>query len=1068
MSSPSINISINQQGKTLVEKIDNHFCQHEPTFYKNFMISSSIEFENGVNVLSKVKNGEFEISSDDDIKSWFDFELYSDIKNLVSLVNDSISSTIIVNIIVPLEEELSVSQLSKLLGALKELISNQQVDGLDIKIFAITYSLSEQNYDKDAQIKSELLVLEELISEYDYIISDIYYLDDRSSNRIVLNLNLNWLAFALGEFFVFQMVSQTSLAVMQNKSKIFGVGVIHFNEILFRSVIANKILQYKFEQEGVLDDEGVQLRDIINKCNPFINENQNFFQQFLENYPYSSDNNSDLTKNSKAYIDSFKKKLEDFVTDASATIGESKAILANLLGEDDNKIEGINWGTQRDNIDDLEFDIINYFNSYLEEKDKVDFDCQKELRNKISELSQAIKIDEKSIKAINDQSEEIHSDLDITFDEGIFSVNGDRVNASGYIPSVINPDDEFYVYSDEPISNSKDLTKYFPRVKDQGELGSCTAFTISAIYEFAAKLNNKHVSISEMFIYYNARELGGYVNEDVGSTLLETINAVKLKGACYSKSHPYSKELFFNRPSEAAYIEAQHQVVEKACRVKISEDDFKYAIANGHPVIIGLKLFKSFYPKNKAGIVPYPSATETAYEGHGNHALLVVGYNDDEKLFKLRNSWGDKFGESGYCYAPYDYIANSDFCLEAFVISNIVDLSYNEFTYDTDTSFSFLKDSILRKKTIKQYNLRLKKKLLNKTKEEYDLVALKNEENSERIKNPLFRKRLFEELKQEKAVITEVLIDPIIEKPKDKKGWFFIGGGFLLIILSIIMKPYIELTGSLVGSAIGVFLIFFGSKLFYAKTDIVTVKSNIDLPVDTRKIDLYTFEAADRLFSQFDEMNKNLIIRYKALSKYFSKVKKWQKESEDALNSIEYSSPTFVINVVRKKPLLDYLANEKHIFLHNLPNLSAVFHKNYIPSKDNTDEVFKELRDNYLVDINKNIENILDISIVDYIQGECVYPYFDLPPDLGQVMKSIEKISTPFCNIRQTTNSLELQNYVVHEEIMSASEDKLEVFSKHRGAAIKPVLSFRENKKKYVAIQVSALNSIKDLVRYNL
>jgi hypothetical protein len=282
MSSPSINIGINKQGKSLVERIDTHFMCHESKFYKNFIMSSSIEFEKDENVLSKIRNGVFEISKDNNLKSWFDFELYANIKNLVSLVNNSINDTVIVNIIVPLGEENSVLLLNNLLEIVKELDKDQQISGIEIKIFTITYSLHQKNYEKNIHIRNELLLFKKLTTEYDILIKDIYYLDDRNTDKVALNLNLNWLAFALGEFFVFQMVSQTSLAI-QNKSKIFGLGVIHFNEVLFRSVIANKILQYKFKKEGILEDEGVQLRDVIQTCNPFIESHQNFFQIFLAN-----------------------------------------------------------------------------------------------------------------------------------------------------------------------------------------------------------------------------------------------------------------------------------------------------------------------------------------------------------------------------------------------------------------------------------------------------------------------------------------------------------------------------------------------------------------------------------------------------------------------------------------------------------------------------------------------------------------------------------------------------------------------------------------------------------------
>lgn len=38
------------------------------------------------------------------------------------------------------------------------------------------------------------------------------------------------------------------------------------------------------------------------------------------------------------------------------------------------------------------------------------------------------------------------------------------------------------------------------------------------------------------------------------------------------------------------------------------------------------------------------------------HSLLAVGYNQAEKVFIVRNSWGAHWGEGGYFYMPYHYL----------------------------------------------------------------------------------------------------------------------------------------------------------------------------------------------------------------------------------------------------------------------------------------------------------------------------------------------------------------------------------------------------------------------------
>ncbi len=40
----------------------------------------------------------------------------------------------------------------------------------------------------------------------------------------------------------------------------------------------------------------------------------------------------------------------------------------------------------------------------------------------------------------------------------------------------------------------------------------------------------------------------------------------------------------------------------------------------------------------------------------GGHAVLAVGYNQKEKFFLVRNSWGIKWGQAGYFTMPFKYL----------------------------------------------------------------------------------------------------------------------------------------------------------------------------------------------------------------------------------------------------------------------------------------------------------------------------------------------------------------------------------------------------------------------------
>jgi hypothetical protein len=52
-----------------------------------------------------------------------------------------------------------------------------------------------------------------------------------------------------------------------------------------------------------------------------------------------------------------------------------------------------------------------------------------------------------------------------------------------------------------------------------------------------------------------------------------------------------------------------------------------------------------------AGVWKQPSAALSGSKI--NHAVVITGWDDDRKAWRIRNSWGESFGDQGYAWIDY-------------------------------------------------------------------------------------------------------------------------------------------------------------------------------------------------------------------------------------------------------------------------------------------------------------------------------------------------------------------------------------------------------------------------------
>jgi C1A family cysteine protease len=213
-----------------------------------------------------------------------------------------------------------------------------------------------------------------------------------------------------------------------------------------------------------------------------------------------------------------------------------------------------------------------------------------------------------------------------------------------------------------------------PPVLDQGNLGSCTANSISNIHYFD-QLKQKDADAfapSRLFIYYNERSMEGTIGQDSGAEIKDGIKSIAQLGVCPETQLPYDINKFTNKPSESCYQEALNHQAILYQRVDQTLDEMKGCLAEGYPFTIGFTVYDSFESDEVArtGIVPMPKPNESVL---GGHAVTVCGYDDATERFWVQNSWGTKWGILGFFSIPYAYFTNNNMADDLWTVRMVED-----------------------------------------------------------------------------------------------------------------------------------------------------------------------------------------------------------------------------------------------------------------------------------------------------------------------------------------------------------------------------------------------------------
>lgn len=228
----------------------------------------------------------------------------------------------------------------------------------------------------------------------------------------------------------------------------------------------------------------------------------------------------------------------------------------------------------------------------------------------------------------------------------------------------------------EEIPRRFSLRSKFPKIRNQGSLGSCTAFPAVAIVEYlAANVYGVKLDLSELFVYKLTRWLVG-LEGDSGAWVRAAMACMRIFGAPPEQYWKYSVADFDAEPTTQVYELARNNSALTYFRHDISPTvhlgcialSVRKWLAAGIPAMGGFYVFPSYTEGGKKGDIPFPVSSYQSESAIGGHAICLVGYDDDRVIvnledgsqtvgaFEVRNSWGSGWGDKGYGWIPYQYV----------------------------------------------------------------------------------------------------------------------------------------------------------------------------------------------------------------------------------------------------------------------------------------------------------------------------------------------------------------------------------------------------------------------------
>lgn len=237
----------------------------------------------------------------------------------------------------------------------------------------------------------------------------------------------------------------------------------------------------------------------------------------------------------------------------------------------------------------------------------------------------------------------------------------------------VEDQEDAVVYDDNTagdLPSSVDLSGQFAPIGNQGDYGTCvawatgyglkTALDAKSKGYSATQLKNASYQCSAVDLWHLIPSSGKSTNCD-GSNFEPALEAMMKNGCASMADVPFTNNKMkcdgvsgkgssnkLNKYRVIAYSQAMASTAQG-----MNVANFKYYLAKGYPILIGAQLGERFMAWQGSSVI---SSDTKDYKGqHAYHAMVVTGYNNSKKAFRVRNSWGASWGDNGSIWVDENF-----------------------------------------------------------------------------------------------------------------------------------------------------------------------------------------------------------------------------------------------------------------------------------------------------------------------------------------------------------------------------------------------------------------------------